>query len=82
MRDEDKWAAMHAYRKAVARDMAPAILCPDCQGELVPVVGTDGDPELRCMACLTVYDIGLDVWDQIRANVHELYEDVRKSFDD
>jgi hypothetical protein len=76
-----KWAAMHAYRKAVARDMAPAILCPDCQGELVPVVGKDTEPELKCLSCRVVYDIGLDVWDQIEANVHELYENVRVDFD-
>lgn len=81
MRDEDKWPAMHAYRKSVARGMAPAILCPDCQGELVPVVGADSDPELKCLACGVVYDIGLDVWDQIRANVYELYENVKAKND-
>jgi hypothetical protein len=81
VRDDMKWAAMHAYRKAVARDMAPAILCPDCQGELVPVVGKDTEPELKCLSCRVVYDIGLDVWDQIEANVHELYENVRVDFD-
>jgi hypothetical protein len=80
VRDEDKWAAMHAYRKAVSRGMAPAIVCPDCDAELVPVVGSDGDPELKCLVCRTVFDIGLDVWDQIRANVHELYENVRVEF--
>lgn len=78
MRDGDKWLAMHTYRRAVAMDMAPAILCPDCQGELVPVVGRDGDPELKCLSCQVVFDIGLDVWDQIRANLHELYENVKE----
>lgn len=71
MRDEDKWSAMHAYRKMVSNGDAPAILCPDCGGELVPVVGRDGDPELKCMSCRTVFDIGLRTWDQIRANISE-----------
>lgn len=79
MRDEDKWATMHAYRTAVTRDMAPAIRCPDDDTELVPVVGSDGDPELKCFQCRTVYDIGLEVWDQIRANVHDLYEEVKNN---
>lgn len=72
MRDEDKWSAIHAYRKAVANGDAPAILCPDCQGELVPVVGADSDPELKCLSCRTVFDIGLYTWDQIRANISEV----------
>lgn len=77
MRDEDKWPAIHAYRKMVAMDRAPAILCPDCRGELVPVVGQDSDPELKCLACGTVFDIGLRTWDQIRANISELAEGIK-----
>ena len=79
MRDDDKWPTIHVYRRAVALGKAPAILCPECEGELVPVVGRDYDPELKCLACGIVFDIGLNVWDQIRANVHELYENVSKS---
>jgi hypothetical protein len=79
MRDEDKWPAIHAYRKAVAKGTAPAILCPDCEGELVPVVGRDGDPELKCLSCRVVYDIGLDVWDQITANIHELVQYLKEN---
>jgi hypothetical protein len=81
MKDEDKWNTIHAYRRAVALDKAPAIKCPECEGELVPVVGRDGDPELKCMSCRIVFDIGLGVWDQIRANVHELYENVNRNDD-
>ncbi len=72
LRDEDKWPAMHAYRKAVAKGDAPAILCPECRGELLPIVGANGDPDLRCASCRVVYDIGLHVWKQIEANISEL----------
>lgn len=72
MRDEDKWPAMHAYRKMVALDEAPAIRCPDCRSELAPVVGKDGEPNLKCFACRTMFDIGLSTWKQIEANISEL----------
>lgn len=81
MRDEDKWLAIHTYRRASARGLVPAILCPECDSELVPVVGKDSDPELKCLSCRIVFDIGLHVWDQINANIHELADDVRKYFD-
>lgn len=80
MLDEDKWPAIHAYRKMVALKRAPAIVCPYCQGELVPIVGRDGDPELKCLSCRVIYDIGLDVWDQIRANITELAEEERNKW--
>lgn len=78
MRDEDKWPAIHAYRKAVANGDAPEIKCPDCNSGLVPVLGTDGDPELKCLACRTVFNIGLDVWDQIRANIREVAQNLKE----
>lgn len=74
MRDEDKWPAMHAYRKAVALDEAPAIKCPDCEAELVPVVGRDTLPALRCLSCRAVWEIGLNVWDQIASNIGEVVQ--------
>lgn len=74
MKDEQKWPAMHAYRKAVAMGEAPAIKCPDCQGELVPVVGRDTLPALRCLACRTTWEPGLAIWDQIRANISEVVQ--------
>ena len=78
MRDEDKWPAIHAYRKASAAGDAPVIRCPDCDGELVPVVGRDGEPELKCLACRAVFDIGLDVWKQIEANISELADRLKE----
>lgn len=77
MRDEDKWPAIHVYRREVARGNAPAIRCPDCNDELVPVVGAHGDPALKCFYCRTVFSIGLTTWDQIRANIHELAKKVK-----
>ena len=77
MRNEDKWPAIHAYRRAVAEGAAPDIMCPDCEAGMVPVLGTDGDPHLKCLVCRTVFSIGLHTWDQIRSNVHELYENVK-----
>lgn len=76
--DEDKWPALHAYRRAVAKGLAPAIKCPDCNDELVPVVARDGDPALKCLYCRTVFSIGLNTWDQIRANIHELVENLEE----
>lgn len=81
MRDEDKWPAIHTYRREVSRGRAPEIKCPDCGYELIPVVGKDGDPELKCMACRTIFDIGLDVWDQIRASIGELYQNLEEKND-
>lgn len=77
MRDEDKWPAMHAYRKAVAMGEAPAIRCPDCRSELAPVVGKDGEPNLKCFACRTVFDIGLNTWKQIEANISEVVQTIK-----
>lgn len=72
MRDEDKWPAMHAYRKAVAMGEAPAILCPEDQAELVPIVGKYEGPALRCLSCRIVFEPGLHVWEQIEANIREV----------
>lgn len=77
MRDEDKWATVHAYRKAVAMGEAPPILCPECDGELVPVVGRDTLPALRCLACRMVWEPGMQVWDQITANIGEVVQTFR-----
>lgn len=72
MKDEEKWPTLHAYRRAVASNKAPVIICPYDREELYPIVGTDGDPELKCFYCRTVFDIGLDVWDQINSNLRDL----------
>lgn len=74
MKNEDKWPAIHAYRKAVAMGEAPAITCPDCTGELVPVVGRDTLPALRCLACRAVWEPGLNVWNQIAGNIGEVVQ--------
>lgn len=79
MRDEDKWPAMHAYRKAVANGDAPAIRCPDCRVEMVPVMDNDGNPALKCYSCRVVYTIGLRVWEQIASNISEVAEMLRKN---
>lgn len=73
MRDQDKWPAMHAYRKAVAMGEAPAIMCPEDGAELVPVASKDG-PALRCLSCRIVFEPGLHVWDQIEANIREVVQ--------
>lgn len=68
---------MHAYRKAVAMGEAPAVLCPEDQAELVPVVGRGGSPSLRCLSCRVVYNPGQDVWDQIESNIREVVQTFR-----
>jgi len=79
VRDEDKWPAIHVYRSAVANGDAPVIVCPDCQSELVPVVGQHSEPELKCFACRTVFGISIYTWDQIRANIGEIVENLRNN---
>ena len=71
------WPAIHAYRKAVAMGDAPAILCPEDQSELVPVVSPTGPPNLRCLECRSVFKPGLDVWDQIEANIGEVVQTIK-----
>lgn len=80
MLDDDKWPAMHAYRKAVAHGDAPSIFCPEagCGAEMLTVVGTRGEPALRCMSCRVVYNIGLDVWEQIEGNIREVSQTLRE----
>lgn len=78
MRDEDKWPAMHAYRKAVALGEAPAIRCPDCEDELVPVINIDDLPSLKCLSCRTVWNPGLDTWNQIRSNITESVRNIKE----
>lgn len=79
MRDEDLWPAMHVYRKAVANNDAPAIKCPNCRVEMVPVVSTKGLPALKCYSCREVNEIGLRVWEQIASNITEVAEMLRKN---
>lgn len=62
---EDKWPAMHTYRKAVARGHAEPIACPDCGSEMVPVVNKILEPALKCLSCSSTFTPGLRVWDQI-----------------
>lgn len=78
MQDKDKWPTMHAYRKAVAMGKAPAILCPDCSGELVPVVGRDTLPALRCLSCRATWEPGMHVWNQIEANIREVNQNMKE----
>lgn len=79
--DRDKWLAIHSYRKAVALGLAPPILCPDCQYELVSVVSTNTEPVLRCMSCRVIYTLGADTWDQILDNIHEVTAQLEGSND-
>jgi len=62
----DKWPLIHEYRRMVSSGEAREIRCPDCGFELVPVVASDGDPALRCFSCMTVFNIGSGVYDQIK----------------
>ena len=81
IRDEDKWPAIHAYRKACAAGEAPVIRCPDCDAELVPVVGSRDEPELKCLAGDGVFSIGLDTWDQIEANIREINKNMGNTYE-
>ena len=74
----DKWAKMHAHRRAVARGKANPILCPDCNIEMVLVVAPNSEPALKCLSCRVVYEPGLDVWDQI----DEVLKDIPTHIDD
>lgn len=71
IRDEDKWPALHAYRMAVERGHAPAILCPDCAFEVAPVPSDNG-PKLKCYACNTTFSLALHFWEQLEAAIREI----------
>ena len=68
----DNWAKIHRYRRAVANSQAAPIMCPECNSELVPVVGKNGEPALRCLVCRSVYEPGVLVWNQIDAALDNL----------
>lgn len=68
----DKWAKVHAHRRAVARGKANPILCPDCALEMGVFVGSDEEPIFRCFSCRVVFEPGLDVWDQIDAVLKDI----------
>ena len=79
MRDEDKWPTIHAYRHAVALGEAPAITCPDCESELLPVVGPDAFPMFKCFSCNAGWKPGQNMWDQILANLNEVADNIIKN---
>jgi hypothetical protein len=71
--DEQKWPLVHDYRRMSAAGKVPPILCPDCNGELVPTAhAKDEDPHFRCLACRTVFSISLWTYEQMLANLEEL----------
>lgn len=61
------WEVVHNYRRAVRRGLGNPIRCPEDSQELVPVFGRDNEPVLRCLVCKTIYTIGLDMIDQMKA---------------
>lgn len=64
---DNLWEVVHAYRRAVRRDLGLPIRCPEDSQELVPVVHYDDEPALKCLVCHTVYTIGLDMIDQMKS---------------
>lgn len=78
MRDEDKWPLVHAYRKAVELGEAPKIECPDCEAELVSIMGVRELPAFRCMACMITFHPALQVYKQMEENLREVNENMRR----
>jgi len=60
VKTEKQWEIVHAYRRSVRRNIAIPTLCFECNQELVPVVGKDSEPVLRCLRCNTLTHLGLN----------------------
>lgn len=76
MEQRDKWNLVHRYRTLVALDVLPPVKCPECQGEMVPVVDTDDNPALQCFECASTTHIGLHVYDQMKRNIKEVEDEI------
>lgn len=62
----DKWAIVHDWRRRVARGLAEPRRCPEDRSELVPSIGLDDEPVLRCMVCRSVLHLGLNDLEAMR----------------
>lgn len=71
MRDEDKWLAMHTYRKLVEQGIAPAIVCPDCEFPMTTQADEADRPILVCSPCRVTFNVSAWVLDFIEANIRE-----------
>lgn len=60
MKTEEQWVIVHDYRRAVRRGIAEALLCSEDRDELVPVVGKDSEPVLRCLRCNALTHLGIN----------------------
>lgn len=76
MNNDDKWLAIHTYRRAVTNGHAEPIRCPEDETEMVPVVGDRGEPALKCYHCRSVYGIGLHVYEQIKSGLASAVIDI------
>lgn len=79
MNPRDKWDMIHRYRTLVVNDVLPPINCPECDCEMVPVVDTDDSPALQCLGCMSTTHIGLLIWDQIKANIKEVENEIERN---
>lgn len=70
--DDEKWFIVHRYRTFSTNGLVPAVLCPDDEAELVPTRDSEGDPAFRCLACRTVFGIGVRQYEQMIENMREL----------
>lgn len=68
---DDNWELFHRYRALVEQEAARALRCPDDETVLVTRLGSDDEPVLWCMTCLSTLTPGLDLLQQIRAVVSE-----------
>lgn len=67
------WELFHRYRKLVEQEVVRPVRCPDDDTVMVTRLGSDDEPVLWCMTCLSTLKPGLDLLQQIRAVVSEHY---------
>lgn len=61
MDNDQKWEIVHQHRRMVSRGLTDPIFCDfgHIPEEMVPAVGNDDEPVLRCLKCRTVLNLGL-----------------------
>lgn len=61
----------HKYNRLVRRGMVKPLTCPVCDEKYILRVSEDDDPVLQCLACNSLTQPGLNMWDKVRAVVKE-----------
>jgi hypothetical protein len=71
LKDDEKWALVHEYRRARLDGTVAAILCPDDGNQMVFVLGKKSNPALKCFECDVTFTPGLHVYKQMKEALND-----------